>query len=81
MVAAEALDQRDDLRLHGDVERGGRLVGDDQFRFGADGERDHDALAHAAGEFVRIGVDAFFGRGNADFRQQIDGALARRGLR
>jgi peptide/nickel transport system ATP-binding protein len=27
-IAAEPLDQRDDLRLHGDVERGGRLVRD-----------------------------------------------------
>ena len=81
VVAAEALDQRDDLRLHRDVERGGRLVGDDQFRLGADRQRDHDALAHAAGEFVRIGVDAFFRRGNADLGQQIDGALARRRCR
>ena len=81
VIAPEALDQRDDLRLHGDVERGGRLVGDDQFRLGADRQRNHDALAHAAGEFVRIGVDAFFRRRDADLGQQIDGALARRGLR
>ena len=78
---AEALDQRDDLRLHRDVERGGRLVGDDQLRLGAERERDHDALAHAAGEFVRIGVDALLRRGNADLGEQIDGALARRGRR
>ena len=81
VIAPEALDQRNDLRLHGDVERGGRLVGDDQLRLGADRQRDHDALAHAAGELVRIGVDAFFRRGDADLGQQIDGALARRGLR
>ena len=30
---------------------------------------------------MRIGVDAFFGRGNADLGQQIDGALARGLLR
>ncbi len=30
---------------------------------------------------MRIGVDAFLRRGDADFGQQIDGALARRGLR
>ena len=77
VIAPEPLDQRDDLRLHRDVERGGRLVGDDQFRLGADRKRNHDALAHAAGEFVRIGVDAFVGRGNADLGEQIDGALAR----
>ena len=78
VVAAEPLDQRDDLRLHRHIERGGRLVGDDQLGLGADRERNDDALAHAAGEFVRIGVDAFFRRGNADFGEQVDGALARR---
>ena len=81
MIAPEALDQRDDLRLHGDIERGGRLVGDDQFRLGADRKRDHDALAHAAGEFMWIGVDALFRRGDADLGQQIDGAFTRRRLR
>ena len=81
VIAPEALDQRDDLRLHGDVERGGRLVGDDQFRLGADRQRDHDALAHAAGELVRVGVDPFLRRRDADLGQKIDGALARRGLR
>ena len=30
---------------------------------------------------MRIGVDAFFRRGDSDLGQQIDGALARRGLR
>jgi len=77
VIAPEALDQRDDLGLHRNVERGGRFVGDDQFRLGADRQRDHDALAHAAGEFVRIGVDALVGRWNADFRQKVDRALAR----
>ena len=81
VIASETLYQRDDLGLHRDVERGGRLVGDDQLRLGADRQRDHDALAHAAGEFVRIGVDAFFRSGNADLGQQVDGALARRRFR
>ena len=39
--------------------------------------RDHHALAHAAGELVRIFVDALFGRGDVDAAQQLDGALAR----
>ena len=34
VLAAEPLEQRDDLRLHRDVERGRRLVGDDQLGFG-----------------------------------------------
>ena len=44
----------DDLRLHRDVERGGRLVRDDQPRLAGQRERDHHALAHAARELVRV---------------------------
>ena len=43
----------DDLRLDRDVERRDRLVGDDQLGLERDGARDADALALAAGEFVR----------------------------
>ena len=50
--------QIEDLRLHRDVERGGRLVGDQQLRAAAAGHRDHHALAHAARELVRIAVEA-----------------------
>ena len=46
-----------DLRLDRDVERGRRLVGDDQRRAVQQRDRDRDALAHAAGELVRIGVE------------------------
>jgi hypothetical protein len=38
-----------DLRLDGDVERGGRLVGDQHFRIAGERHGDHGALAHAAG--------------------------------
>ena len=75
--ARQVLQDRDDLRLHRNVERGRRLVGDDQRGLGAERERDHDALAHAAGEFMRIAVDALFGRGNADFAEPCDRPLAR----
>ena len=78
VLAAEALQQRDDLRLHRDVERRRRLVGDDELRLGAQGQRDHHALAHAAGELVRIAVDAPLRRRNADLGQKFDGALAGR---
>ena len=47
-------EQLEDLRLDGDVERGGRLVGDDERRVHDERHRDHHALAHAAGELVRI---------------------------
>ena len=78
VVAPEPLDQGDDLGLHRDIERGGRLVGDDQFRLRADRERDHHALAHAAGEFVRVGVDALLRRRDAHLGQKVDRAPARR---
>ena len=56
-IAVEFAQQFEDLRLDGDVERGGRLVRDQQRRLVAHAHRQHHALAHAAGELVRIGVD------------------------
>ena len=50
----QLLQQREDLRLHGDVERGGRLVGDQQIGLVGERHGDHHALALAAGELVRI---------------------------
>ena len=46
--------QFQNLRLDRDVERRGRFVGDQQPRPAGDGDGDHDALAHAAGQSVRI---------------------------
>ena len=40
--------QVEDLGLHGDVERGGRLVGDQHLRAAGDRHGDHHPLAHAA---------------------------------
>ena len=42
-------DLAEDLALHDDVERGRRLVHDDDFGVGGQRHRDHDSLAHAAG--------------------------------
>ena len=55
----------DDLALHHDVERAGRLIGDDHPRAQADRDRDHHPLFHPAAEFVRISV--------GDLRLQSDG--------
>ena len=52
------VEQLEDLGLHGDVERGGRLVGDEQLRLGGERDRDHDALAQAAAQLVRIGASS-----------------------
>ena len=57
-LALQPQQQREHLRLHGDVERGRRLVGDQQARVAGDRHRDHHALRHAARQLVRIGVEA-----------------------
>jgi hypothetical protein len=72
VFAAQPLQERDDLGLDRDVERGRRLVGHDQPRPGAESERDHDPLTHAAGELVRIVIDAHFGAGDTHLLQEFD---------
>ena len=52
--AAHVSQQIEDLRLHGDVERRRRLVGNEQRRFGGEGQRDHRPLPQAAAQLVRI---------------------------
>ena len=79
-LARQILHQLEDLRLDGDVERGGRLVGDDELRIAGEPDRDHHALAHAAGELVRILLEPALGVGDADQLQQLERARARAGL-
>ena len=50
--------QMDDLRLHGDVERRRRLVGDQQLGIAQQAHGDGDPLAHAAAELVRVLIRA-----------------------
>ena len=64
------LEEREDLRLHGDVERRRGLVGDQQVRLVGDGHGDHHALALAARELVGIVVEARLGIGQADDVEQ-----------
>ena len=52
------LQQAQDLRLHGDVERGGRFVGNQQIGLVGERHGDHHALALAAGKLVRIAAGA-----------------------
>ena len=72
-VALLVGEQVEDLGLHGDVERGRGLVGEQQR--GAAGERDGDgdALAHAARQLVRVLVEPAPGLGDADVVQQALG--------
>ena len=53
-----AIEEPQDLRLHRDVERRGRLVGDQQVGPPDQRHGDQHALAHAARELVRIVVEA-----------------------
>ena len=71
VVAGEFLHLGEDLRLDGDVERGGGFVGDDEVGSVEQGDGDGDALAHAAGELVRVGGEALLGRGDADHAQRV----------
>ena len=75
--AAQRRDQFQHLGLDGDVQRGGRLVGDQQPRFAGQGDGDHDALAHAAGKLVRVIIQAGLGRRDADQRHHFDRAFTR----
>ena len=75
-LAPELAQQVENARRDRDVEAGGRLVGDQQLRRGGERHGDHHALAHAAGELVRVLPRAPLRLGNADQRQHLDGALA-----
>ena len=66
------------LGLDGDVEAGGRLVGDEQARLAGDGDGAHDALAHAARELVGILPDALGGGGDSHGCQQVHAPWPRR---
>src|SRR6202030_3759779 len=75
----DVLQQRDDLGLHRDVERGGRLAGDQEIGLVGERHGDHDALALAAGELMRIAVEPRLRIGNANLGQDFERAGARRG--
>ncbi|MEH2476076.1 hypothetical protein V1284_007520 [Nitrobacteraceae bacterium AZCC 2299] len=53
VILLQVADQGEDLLLGGDVERGGRLVGDQELGLQHQGHRDHDALALTAGQPMR----------------------------
>ena len=69
-------DQIENLRLYRHVERGGRLVRDQQARIARQRHRDHHALAHPARQLMRIVVDAALGVGNPDHPERLDRAIA-----
>ena len=70
----QRLHQLDDLRLDGDVERGRRLVRDQQLRVERQRHGDHRPLSHSAGELVGIVVDSALRPRDPDPAQKLDGA-------
>ena len=76
-IAPQLLEQLEDLGLHRDVERGGRLVGDQQLGVRGERDRDHDALAEAAAQLVRIRGIAEPRIGNSHLAEQRDRAVLR----
>ena len=67
------LQHLEDLRLDRHVERGRRLVGDQELRLVGDRHRDHRPLAHPARELVRVlRRTAARGFGHADEVEQLD---------
>ena len=73
--------QVEDLRLDGDVERGGRLIGDEQVGLVGERHGDHHPLPLAARELVRIGVEPALGVVDADLVEQIEHARPRCAVR
>ena len=76
VVAAQPHQKVENLRLDGYVERGRRLVGDQDLGPACERHRDHHPLAHAAGKLVGKGAGAALRIGNADFGQKLDDPLA-----
>ena len=79
-AVCEVPDQIKQLVLNGDVKCCGRLVRDDQFGVGTKRESDHNALAHAAEELVRIRLDPLLCVLDPNLFEQIDGAFVGVGI-
>ena len=74
----ELPEELEDLGLDGHVERGGRLVGDEEVGVVREGHRDHDPLALSAGELVGVGGEAKLGIAEVDEFEQLEDPLAGR---
>jgi len=78
VIALQIADQRQNLLLRGHVQRSGRLVGDQKFRFQHQRHRDHDALALAARQPVRIGGENALDLRQANLLHHVEDAPAPR---
>jgi len=79
-LACQVLQEIEDLRLDRHVERGRRLVGEDELRIARQRHRDHHALTHASRELVGVIINALLRAGDADEVEELDGALPRLAL-
>ncbi len=70
-LALQRLQQSQDLRLHRDVQSGGRLVGDQQLRLAHQRGGDHHPLAQSTGKLVRVLPQPHPRRGDADPDEQL----------
>jgi hypothetical protein len=78
-LVAQRAEERQHLRLDGDVESGRGLVRDDQVGAAGDGHGDHHPLAQAAGELVRVARHPRGGVRDADRRHEPLGLLGAAG--
>ena len=68
----QPVEDAEHLRLDRHVERGGRLVGQDQAGLGRQRDGDADPLPHAARQLVREGAVALLGVADADLVEQVE---------
>ena len=79
-LVAQVAHQVEDLRLDRHVERGRRLVGDEQLGLAGEGHRDHHPLGHAARHLVRERLEAALRVGDADHPEQLERPAPRAAL-
>ena len=77
-VGTEAAEEIENLGTDRDVERGRRLVRDQERWLAGQGHRDHRPLPHAAAELVWVVVHAAPWGRDSDHVEQLDGPFARR---
>ena len=74
VFAHQLFDERQHLFLHRHIERGGRLIGNQQVWVASQRDRDHDALALPARQLVRISVKPLTRSGQLHAFEQLQGA-------
>jgi hypothetical protein len=69
--SCRVLQQFQDLRLHRDIQRRGRLVGDQYLRLAGQHHRNQRALALAAGKLERIGIELFTAQADRSSKRRL----------